>query len=84
MQTVAPTLVDQVMDAYVGWREACLRVDDAYACWTGARRGNAGPAFSGYRAALDREERAAKRYAARVRHVEMELSADAMRRFEAA
>ena len=27
-------LVDRLMEAYVTWREACLRVSDAYCSWT--------------------------------------------------
>ena len=84
MKTVAAALVDRAIDAYVEWRETCERVDDAYACWAGARRANTGPAFSGYRAALDQEERAAQRYAARVRRVGMALPAQSVGSVEAA
>jgi hypothetical protein len=63
-------LIDKLVDAYVDWREACVRVDDAYrAC---ARE--AGPwgaaAFGLYVATLDAEERAADAYAGLVRRAE--------------
>jgi hypothetical protein len=58
--------------AYVGWREACRFVDDAYRSWVGATRPDQPIAFGHYTAALDAEERAANVYAdlvKRVRHV---------------
>jgi hypothetical protein len=42
-------VVDKLIDAYVSWREACLRVSDAYGSWAGETgpaprgRGNAAP-----------------------------------------
>ena len=51
------------MDAYVTWREACVRVSDAYDLWaSGPARGEES-AFEGYMAALEQEERAAEVYA---------------------
>jgi hypothetical protein len=58
--------VDKAMEAYVEWRQECLRVDAAYECWSAATRDGATPAFSAYTVALDREERAAETYAARI------------------
>lgn len=49
-------LIDKLVEAYVDWREACVRVDDAY-------RGL-------YVATLDAEEQAADAYAGLVRHAE--------------
>ncbi len=67
-------LVDRLMEAYVTWREACLRVSDAYCSWTSG----AGPddtfAFEWYMAALDREERAAEVYAVLVRRASQLVS----------
>lgn len=57
-------LVDEVIDAYVDWREECAEVQDAYRRWTQASVADAELAFSGYRAALDREESASRAYAA--------------------
>ena len=56
-------LVDEAVDAYVDWREERSSVWDAYARWTGAPVPDSLLAFSAYRAALDREERAAHVYA---------------------
>ena len=60
-------LVDRLMDAYVSWREACVRVSNAYASWTSERGIHATVAFGSYMAALDREEDAAEVYASLVR-----------------
>ena len=56
-------LVDEAVDAYVDWREERASVWDAYARWTSAPVADCRLAFSAYRAALDREERAAHVYA---------------------
>jgi hypothetical protein len=56
-------LVDEVVDAYVDWREERATVWDAYERWTSAPVPDSPLAFSAYRAALDREERAACVYA---------------------
>jgi hypothetical protein len=56
-------MVDEAMDAYVDWREECVRVWDAYHGWLTAVRADAALAFRAYLAALDREERASEVYA---------------------
>jgi hypothetical protein len=60
-------LVDRLIDAYVSWHEACLRVSDAYGSWASGTGPGATFAFDRYMAALDREERAAEVYAGLVR-----------------
>ena len=60
-------VVDKLIDAYVSWREACLRVSDAYGSWAGETGPGARCAFGRYMAALDQEERAADVYAGLVR-----------------
>jgi hypothetical protein len=60
-------LVDTLMEAYVDWRDACLRVNDAYASWTSETGVRATVAFGFYMAALDHEEEAAGIYAGLVR-----------------
>ena len=56
-------LVDKLVEAYVDWREACARVNDAYRSWV-RETGSAGRvAFGRYMAALDAEEQAAQIYA---------------------
>jgi hypothetical protein len=62
-------LVDEAIDAYVDWREACLGVSDAYQRWAQACSADARLAFGGYRAALDREERASRVYASLVTQI---------------
>jgi hypothetical protein len=63
-------LIDKLVEAYVDWREACVRVDDAYR----ASVRESGPwgavAFGLYVSALDAEERAADEYAGLVRRAE--------------
>src|ERR1700733_7102854 len=63
-------LIDKLVEAYVDWREACVRVDDAY----GACARETGPwgavAFGLYLATLDAEEQAADAYAGLVRRAE--------------
>ena len=60
-------LVDRLIGAYVDWREACLRVSDAYGSWASGTGVGAKSAFARYMAALDHEERAAEVYAGLVR-----------------
>src|SRR5438132_5220106 len=62
-------LVDEVMDAYVDWREECIAVSDAYDSWVAADATDAALAFGIYTAALDREERASDAYAGLIRRV---------------
>ena len=55
-------IVDELMDEYVGWREACAAVAAAHENWTSAGRPDNALGFSAYTAALDREEQAAAAY----------------------
>src|SRR4051794_28605891 len=55
-------LVDEAIERYVDWREECAAVKAAYARWLDAAEGKAELPFAAYRAALDREERAAACY----------------------
>jgi hypothetical protein len=56
-------LVDEAMEAYVAWREACIWVSEAFLVWSRRCGFNADVAFGGYTAALDHEERTAACYA---------------------
>jgi hypothetical protein len=56
-------LVDEAIEAYVAWREACIWLNDAYLAWLRRRGSNADVTFGGYTAALDHEERTAACYA---------------------
>jgi hypothetical protein len=55
----APWLADDFLARYVCWREESDSVQAAYEHWRGGRRPDRALAFAAYRAALDREERAA-------------------------
>ena len=65
-------LIDGLMDAYVDWRNACARVNDAYRSW-GLDTARDRVTFDRYMAALDAEERAAQAYATAVRRVNRRL-----------
>jgi hypothetical protein len=54
--------VDEMIDGYVSWREACAAVTIAYDSWNDAPREDGDLAFTAYHAALDREELAAAIY----------------------
>jgi hypothetical protein len=62
-------LVNKMMNAYVNWHEACLRVTDAYRCWASTTGPSAAFTFCRYTAALEQEERAAEAYARVVQRV---------------
>lgn len=62
-------MMDKLMDAYVGWRQACLEVEDAYRLWGSGHGPNAAAAFERCAAALDGEGRAADCYARMVGRV---------------
>ena len=54
--------IDDMMDDYVSWREACVAVAVSYQNWKCSARSDQKLAFSVYVAALDREEQAATAY----------------------
>jgi hypothetical protein len=54
--------LDDIVDDYVSWREACAMVASAYSNWQRAGRQAQKLAFSEYVAALNCEEEAAKAY----------------------
>jgi hypothetical protein len=56
-------LIDKLVAAYVDWREACVRVNDAYRFWASEPGPSDGVAFGLYVAALDAEQQAAAVYA---------------------
>jgi hypothetical protein len=53
-------VTDGFLETYVCWREACRDVDAAYGRWQTCRSPQRVLAFAGYRAALEREEHAAR------------------------
>jgi hypothetical protein len=58
--------VDELLAAYIAWREECQKVRTAYARLAVRDREERGVAYAAYFAALDREERAGHAYA---RHI---------------
>jgi hypothetical protein len=55
-------LTDAYIESYVDWREGCADVDAAYRRWALSEPRDRDLAFLAYRAALDREEKAALVY----------------------
>jgi hypothetical protein len=55
-------LTDTMIDSYVEWREECKTVETGYERWAQSERRDRGLAYAAYRAALDREEKAAAVY----------------------
>ena len=62
-------VVDEALDAYVGWREECDGAREAYRRWSSAARADRMLAFCAYLAALDREEVAANVYSDAMRRL---------------
>jgi hypothetical protein len=63
-------LVDELVEAYIDWRETCARLNDAYRSWADETGPRGRVAFGLYTAALDAEERAAAVYAGLVRRAD--------------
>jgi hypothetical protein len=64
--TSLASIVDEFLDSYARWREACEDVRAAYKCWGTCRPPQRLLGFNCYRAALDREEAAARVHSTRV------------------
>jgi hypothetical protein len=60
---VPQSAIDELLEGYVSWREACELVWRAYARWIDSDRGERALTYDAYLAALDAEERAAGTYA---------------------
>jgi hypothetical protein len=61
-QRMRKRLVDEAIERYVEWRQESAAVGDAYGNWSTAPAAEGALSFAAYRAALDREERAATLY----------------------
>ena len=57
-----PELIDELMDAYVEWREECVWLREAYEHWSSGSAEDRTLTFAAYGAALDREQRASAVY----------------------
>jgi hypothetical protein len=62
-------LTDRLLETYCSWREACVAVRVAYERFATAGAAKRSLAFAAYAAALDREEIAAREYAAGVQRL---------------
>lgn len=58
-RAVRERLVNEVIETYVSWREACVAVERTYADWCRTPRGERWLAHAAHVAELDREECAA-------------------------
>jgi hypothetical protein len=67
-------LADDVIEAYVCWREACEAVARSYADWCHAARGERRLGHAVHLAAVDREECAAQAYRDAVERAGRELA----------
>ena len=63
-------LIDDAFDAYLEWRDESAEVWHAYKRWNGAPAREARKKFWAYRAALEREEHAARVYGRLVSRLE--------------
>jgi hypothetical protein len=63
-------LIDKLVEAYVDWREACVRVDDTYRACSRETGPWGAVAFGLSVATLDAEEQATEAYAGLVRRAE--------------
>jgi hypothetical protein len=61
-QGMRKRLVDEAFERYVEWRQESAAVGDAYGNWLTAAAAEGALSFAAYRAALDREDRAATLY----------------------
>jgi hypothetical protein len=62
-------ILDELKDAYIAWRQACLELQDARRLWGSGHGPDAAEAFGRCEDALDEEGRAAECYARLVRRV---------------
>jgi hypothetical protein len=77
-------LIDDVMDAYVDWRQESAEAEFAYRRWATAPSADPARAFAVYAAALDREELASISYAQLIRRTAVVFERDRRRGFAAA
>ena len=71
LRVMRDQLVDVALDRYIDWREQSRESVAAYETWTSAPVTERRLAFAAYRAALDREDQAASRYASAIVAVEL-------------
>jgi hypothetical protein len=69
-------LLDEAFDRYLDWRAESETVCTAYRRWSSATAAEGADSFAAYRAALDREERAASVYGTIVGRIKRILDPD--------
>jgi hypothetical protein len=62
-KAIDSSLMDELFEWYLDWKEACEEVWEAYARWREAVSVDRSAAFAAYLAALEEEEDASGRYA---------------------
>lgn len=64
LHPLSPTgaLIDQVIESYVVWREACEAVEESYGVWRRAPSDQSAATYADFVATLNREELAADEY----------------------
>jgi hypothetical protein len=62
-------LFDEFLNSYVSWRDACDNVWETYRRWAECKREDRPFAFVAYRAALDREDHAARMHSDRAQRL---------------
>jgi hypothetical protein len=75
-QTLREQLIDEAFARYLDWLAESEAVNAAYRVWTRAARTDGAHPFAAYRAALDREERAATVYRSVIHHGEQLLGGE--------
>lgn len=61
------SVVDELLESYLSWREECAALEVAYERWIRAAEADRACAFAAYSAQLDLEEHAARCYEERTR-----------------
>jgi hypothetical protein len=67
------------LEAYIGWREECIALGEAYERWSRVSAPERRLAFAAYRASLDCEQQASCVYAARFDRAARELASQPTR-----
>jgi hypothetical protein len=83
-KVVRDKIIDDVMETYVDWRQACVDAESAYGRWSIARSTDPARAFAAYTAAAIDEELAAMDYAAVLQRAARLFGRDRRRRSRSA
>jgi hypothetical protein len=78
-QSMHHSVIDELLDAYLDWRQQSTDVQSAYRRWNDAPKADSALAYAAYKGALDREQRASECYAEMIRNTS-HLSAEELER----